>query len=58
MIHHPLVVNEGRTIRDPWHFVPFLFSFGKRVQMVENKPISGFVPFLSHYSWYRLGLSA
>jgi hypothetical protein len=47
MIHHPLVVNEGRTIRDPCCFVPFLFSFGKGQQIAEKQSIFGFVLFLS-----------
>ncbi|CAH2399856.1 hypothetical protein MES5069_230187 [Mesorhizobium escarrei] len=46
MIHHPLVVNEGRTIRNPYQFVPFLFSFGKGRQMSEKQLISTFVLFL------------
>ncbi|TIL33880.1 hypothetical protein [Mesorhizobium sp.] len=65
MIHHPVVVNEGRTIRNPYQFVPFLFSIGKGIQPIEKPTISGFVLFLFRASpqdvsrfprWILLGI--
>jgi hypothetical protein len=46
MIHYPLVVNEGPTIRYPCKFVPLLFSFGKGAQVRDSIAFSNFVPVL------------